>query len=66
MSQQGGDEPMMDLPAALVEAVLELDPMQRASLGALILGSLASELVDARRVATPLVVHGKTKTARKR
>jgi hypothetical protein len=37
------DGPMLDLPRPLVEAVLALDPMQRASLAALIARSLAIE-----------------------
>lgn len=49
------DGPMMDLPKPLVQAVLALDPMQRASLGALIAGSLATELVEVRDAASQLV-----------
>jgi len=59
---------MMDLPKPLVQAVLALDPMQRASLGALIGGSLASELVEVRHAAGQLVTamqeRDKKKTAR--
>lgn len=40
------DNPSMGLPKQLVEAVLALDPMQRASLSALIAGSLANELLE--------------------
>jgi hypothetical protein len=42
------DEDPTALPRQLVEAVLEREPMQRASLAAVIAGSLASELIDAR------------------
>jgi hypothetical protein len=45
----------LDLPTPLVEAVLALEPMQRASLSALIAGSLASELVEVRTVSGQLV-----------
>ncbi len=44
------------LPSQLVDAVLSLAPMQRASLAAVIAGSLASELLDVRQtiaLATP-------------
>jgi len=66
------DGPMMDLPKPLVEAVLALDPMQRASLGALIAGSLATELEQARsileKVATAAAQkrtrHGRSKRGR--
>lgn len=53
--EDDGDGPTLDLPAPLVEAVLALDPMKRASLGALIAGSLASELVEVRHAAGQLV-----------
>jgi hypothetical protein len=39
------DAPVVDLPKPLVEAVLALDPMERASLVALIAASLAHEIV---------------------
>lgn len=51
----GEDTEGLGLPTPLVEAVLALEPMQRASLAALIAGSLANELVDARGVAAQLV-----------
>lgn len=51
----GDDEEALGLPKPLVEAVLALEPMQRASLGALIAGSLANELVEVRTVAGQLV-----------
>lgn len=54
-SAESGGGPMMDLPKQLVRTVLALAPMQRASLGALIAGSLASELVEVRHVAGELV-----------
>ncbi|MEO8842529.1 MAG: hypothetical protein ABI591_17480 [Kofleriaceae bacterium] len=50
------------LPGELVDAVLSLEPMQRASLGAVIAGSLASELLDARQTLAALA----TKPQRKR
>jgi hypothetical protein len=49
------DGPMMDLPKQLVQTVLSLDPMQRASLTALIAGSLATELVEVRHATGQLV-----------
>ncbi len=49
------DSPLLGLPKPLVQAVLALDPMQRASLGALIAGSLATELVEVRHAAGQLV-----------
>ena len=62
------DEPMLALPKPLVEAVLALDPMRRASLGALIAGSLANELVTVRqaadRLATAAQERGNKKGAR--
>jgi hypothetical protein len=48
------DEAMLGLPKPLIDAVLALDPMQRASLGALIGGSLANELLEVRRAADQL------------
>lgn len=45
------DAPMFDLPRPLVETVLALDPMQRASLVALLAGSLATELVEVTHAA---------------
>jgi len=59
------DGPMMDLPKPLVQAVLALDPMQRASLGALIAGSLATELVEVRHVAGQLVTAMKDRDKKK-
>jgi Plasmid pRiA4b ORF-3-like protein len=49
------DDPLLDLPKPLVEAVLALEPMQRASLGALIAGSLANELVEVTQAAGQLM-----------
>jgi hypothetical protein len=49
------DGPMLELPRPLVEAVLALDPMQRASLAALLAGSLANEIVEVRHAAGQLV-----------
>jgi hypothetical protein len=51
------------LPRPFIEAVLALDPMQCASLAALIAGSLAEELVDVRNAATQLLQN--TKPARR-
>jgi hypothetical protein len=51
----GDTEAELPLPESLVGAVLALKPMQRASLGAMIAGSLARELVEVRTVAGQLV-----------
>lgn len=51
------DGMLMDLPKPLVEAVLALPPIQRASLGALIAGSLAEELEHARSMVTELATY---------
>lgn len=59
------DGPIIDLPKPLVQAVLALDPMQRASLGALIAGSLATELVEVRHVAGQLVTAMKDRDKKK-
>jgi len=48
------DGPILDLPKLLVEAVLALDPMQRASLAAVIAGSLAREIVEVRHASGQL------------
>jgi hypothetical protein len=48
------DVPMVDLPKPLVEAVLALDPIERASLAALIAASLANEIVEVRHAASQL------------
>jgi len=48
------DAPMVELPKPLVEAVLALDPIERASLVALIAASLANEIVDVRHAAVQL------------
>jgi Plasmid pRiA4b ORF-3-like protein len=48
MGDEAVDEDPTALPRQLVEAVLALEPMQRASLAAVIAGSLASELLDVR------------------
>jgi len=45
----------MGLPKQLVDAVLALEPMQRASLNALIAGSLANELLETRAAAGSLL-----------
>jgi hypothetical protein len=52
-----------DLPKPLVQAVLALPPMSRASLGALIAGSLADEVEHARSVAEQLASATRTKKA---
>jgi hypothetical protein len=66
---ESDDGAMMDLPEQLVQAVLSLDPMQRAALGALIAGSLATELVEVRhaagQLATAMQERDKKKSARK-
>jgi hypothetical protein len=49
------EEALLGLPCPLVEAVFALDPIQRASLSALIASSLASELVEVRTVSGQLV-----------
>ena len=48
------------LPRPLVDAVLALEPMQRASLAALIAGSLANELLDVRETVVTLATAIKT------
>jgi Plasmid pRiA4b ORF-3-like protein len=48
------------LPRPLVDAVLALEPMQRASLAAVIAGSLANELLDARENVVALATAIKT------
>jgi hypothetical protein len=59
------DGPTMGLPEALVQAVLALEPMQRASLAALIAGSLATELIEVQRVAGQLVTAMKDRDKKK-
>jgi hypothetical protein len=54
------DEDALALPDALVEAVLALEPMQRASLAALIAGSLANQLLEAEGIAARLAATIKT------
>lgn len=56
------DEQAMGLPTQLVDAVLALEPMQRASLNALIAGSLATELLEVRSAAASLLDSVKKKT----
>jgi hypothetical protein len=56
------DGPSTDLPEALVEAVLTLEPMQRASLAAVIAGSLATELLSMQHAANQLLTSMPTKT----
>jgi hypothetical protein len=46
---------LTDLPKSLVESVLALPPMARASMSALIAGSLADELEHARSVVQQVV-----------
>jgi Plasmid pRiA4b ORF-3-like protein len=48
------DEESFGLPKPLVEAVLALEPMQRAALGSLIVGSLATDLEEVRMLARRL------------
>ncbi|MBA3393462.1 MAG: plasmid pRiA4b ORF-3 family protein [Deltaproteobacteria bacterium] len=55
----------IDLPELLVDAVLALEPVQRASLGALIGASLATELVEVRQVAGQLVTAMKERDKKK-
>jgi hypothetical protein len=59
------DGPTIGLPEALVQAVLALEPMQRASLAALIAGSLATELIEVQRVAGQLVTAMKDRDKKK-
>lgn len=60
-NEDDGDEPgqsaglVMDLPKSLVESVLGLPPMARASMAALIAGSLADEVEHARSVVQQVV-----------
>ena len=49
------DDPSLGLPNQLVETVLALEPMQRASLSALIAGSLANELLEVSAAAGSLL-----------
>jgi hypothetical protein len=60
-----GDDAMFVLPEALIETVLALDPMKRASLGALIFTSLANELVETRQAVSQLVVETKKRDSRR-
>jgi hypothetical protein len=59
LADRGNDDapggPLIDLPKALVDAVLALPPMGRASLAALIAGSLADEVHHAHSVIDELV-----------
>jgi hypothetical protein len=48
--------PLADLPRSLVNAVLALPPLARASLGAVIAGSLADEVEHARSIIDKLAV----------
>jgi hypothetical protein len=59
------DGPIVSLPEALVDTVLALEPMHRASLAALIAGSLATELVEVRHVAGQLVTAMKDRDKKK-
>jgi hypothetical protein len=66
-----GEGPAFGLPKPLIEAVLALEPLQRAALGALIVGSLADELVGMRTAAAQRVdglkrQHKPARTDRKR
>jgi hypothetical protein len=54
MSKKQKSEDPTALPRQLVDAVLALEPMQRASLAAVIAGSLASELLDVRQTVVAL------------
>ncbi len=54
--------PLADLPTPLVEAVLALPPMARASLGALIAGSLADEVEHARATLEKLATAVRSNT----
>ena len=49
------DDDAIGLPTQLVNAVLALDPMRRASLNAIIAGSLANELLETRAAAASLL-----------
>jgi hypothetical protein len=53
--EPGGPGPEIGLPSQLVEAVLALEPLHRASLAALIAGSLANELLEVRAAAGSLI-----------
>lgn len=57
-------DPETGLPMRLVEAVLELPPLQRAALGALIMGTLASELIDANEMAAEKATRGAKRARR--
>jgi hypothetical protein len=59
------DGPMLDVPKPLVEAVLALDPMQRAALAAMIAGSLANEIVELRHAAGQLAGPGTKRDKKK-
>jgi hypothetical protein len=55
LDDEDDEDGAFGLPRPLVEAVLSLDPMQRASLSALIAGSLAEELAETRAVTAQLL-----------
>jgi hypothetical protein len=61
IDEAAGDEEAMGLPKPLVEAVLALDPMRRASFAALIAGSLANELEHSRSMIAQLVTAGRAR-----
>lgn len=48
----GMGAPGIEVPSAVIKAVLALPPLERAALGVMIAGSLADELVHARAIAT--------------
>jgi hypothetical protein len=52
--------PLAELPRALVQSVLALPPMARASLAALIAGSLADEVEHARSIVDELATAKRT------
>lgn len=57
----------MGIPRPLVEALLALAPMQRATIAALIVGSLGEELAEAQaRARAPARQHKPTRASRKR
>lgn len=70
-SDEVDESPAFGLPRPLIEAVLALEPLQRASLSAVIVGSLANELVEVRAAAAQRVdglkqQHKPARTHRKR
>lgn len=50
-----GDDPLAEVPPALIQATLDLPPIKRAALAALLTGSLATELMETLEAANRLL-----------